>query len=179
MGIFMKIETQNLILRPIELSDFDRLFEIYNNRLVMKYIYDGALFSKEKTMSRIHECIAHWEKYGFGLTIIIEKLTEKIIGYCVLRHFEDQHPKLDKKIEIGYILDQAFWNKGYATEAVKACLKIGFEKHHFDEILATILPENIASQRVIKKAGMTYIEDLLVNNLTHQIYSITKDSVHS
>lgn len=170
----MKTGNQNLILRPIELSDFDRLFEMYTNPLVMQYIYDGALFSKEKTMARIYECIEHWKKHGFGLNIIIEKSTRKTVGYCVLRHFENEHPKLDGKIEIGYILDQPFWNKGYATEAVKTCIKMGFEKHHFNEILATILPDNIASQNVVKKAGMVYIENLSVNNLTHQIYSIKR-----
>src|SRR3989338_8721349 len=101
----MSIETQNLILRPIELSDFDRLHEIYSNPLVMKYIYDGSVFSKEKSMARIHECIDHWKKYGFGFNVIIEKSTGDTAGYCVLRHFENQHPKLDGKIEIGYILD--------------------------------------------------------------------------
>lgn len=170
----MKTENQNLILRPIQLSDLDRLFEMYTNPLVMQYIYDGALFSKEKTIARIHECIGHWEKYNFGLNIIIEKSTGETVGYCVLRHFENQHPKLDGKIEIGYILDQPFWNKGYATEAVKACIKMGLDKHHFNEILATILPDNIASQSVVKKAGMIYIENLSINNLAHQIYSIKR-----
>lgn len=174
----MKTETKNLILRPIELSDFDRLFEIYSNPLVMKYIYDGSLFSKEKTMVRIHECIDHWKKYGFGFNVMIEKSTSGTAGYCVLRHFDNCHPKLEGKIEIGYILNQPFWNKGYATEAVKACIKIGFEQHHFNEILATILPENIASQNVVKKAGMTHVEDLIDHNLLHQIYSITNEQYY-
>jgi len=140
----------------------------------MKYIYDGSIFTKEKTIARIHECLDHWKKYYFGLNVIVEKSTGKMAGYCVLRHFDNCHPKLMGKIEIGYILDQPFWNKGYATEAVKACIKMGFEQHHFDEILATILPDNIASQKVVKKAGMIHIEDLIDHNLLHQIYSMTK-----
>lgn len=175
----MKIETVNLILRPIELSDFDRLYEVYSNPMVTKYLYDGSVFSKEKCVSRIRESIAHWEKYGFGFNVIIERSTEKTAGFCVLRHFENEHPKLDSQIEIGYVLDQPFWGKGYATEVVKTCVKIGFEQHNFDKILATILPKNIASQHVIKKAGFIHTEDLIINNLNHQVHSISKEQYFS
>lgn len=166
------IETKNLILRPINQLDVGRLHEIYSNPVVMKYIYDGSVFTKEKSEVRVSECLLHWEKNGFGLFVMIEKMTKKIAGYCVLRYFTDDHPDLNGKIEIGYILDEPFWGKGYATEAVIACIQFGFDQCNFNQILATILPENIASQKVVKKAGMIYIGDLETHGLVHQIYEI-------
>src|SRR3990167_299601 len=168
------IETSRLILRRIEKSDADRLYEMYRNPAVMKYIYDCSTFTKERTMQRIDECIAHWEKYGFGFFVVIERSTQLFAGSCVLRYFVNQHPDLDGEIETGYIFDEPFWGKGYATEAVRACIELGFKKHHFKKILATILPENIASQNVVKKAGMIYTGDLDVKNFVHQIYEITR-----
>ena len=77
-------------------------------------------------------------------------------------------------VELGYILDEPFWGKGYATEAVTACVQIGFEQHHLNYMFATILPENVASQKVIMKAGMKYKCDLSVKGLIHQIYDINQ-----
>lgn len=105
---------------------------------------------------------------------MIEKITKKTAGYCVLRFFNDDHPDLNGKIEIGYTLDEPFWGKGYATEAVNALITFGFDQHHFTRILATILPGNIASQKVVKKAGMVYIGDLETHGLVHQIYEKTR-----
>lgn len=166
------IETTHTLLRPIQKEDVDRLYEIYSKPSVMKYIFDGSVFTKSKTQQRMDECLLHWKTHGFGLNIIIEKSTKEIAGYCVLRYFENDHPELDGEIEIGYILDEPYWGKGIATEAVKACIQLGFEKHHFKRILATILPENIASQKVVKKAGMIYTKDLVTHGLLHQIYEI-------
>ena len=168
------IETTHLMLRPIEKSDLDRMYEIYSNPTVTKYLYDGSAFTWEKTVKRLEESLNHWEKHGFGFFAVIEKITKKTVGYCVLRYFNDDHPNLNGKIEIGYTLDEPFWGKGYATEAVNACIKLGFDQHHFDRILATILPENIASQKVVKKAGMIYIGDLETHGSVHQIYEITR-----
>lgn len=167
------IGTENLILRPIEKSDTDRMYEVYSNPTVMKYIYDGSTFTREKIIKRVEECLLHWEKYGFGCFVMIEKTTKKTVGYCVLRYFDDDHPDLNGKIEIGYTLDEPFWGKGYATEAVNALIKFGFDQCHFNRILATILPDNIASQKVVKKAGMVYIGDLETHGLVHQIYEKT------
>lgn len=168
------IETKNLLLRPIQKEDIDRLYEMYTNPSVMKYIFDGSIFTRLQTEKRMEECLLHWKKHGFGLNIMIEKSTGEIAGYCVLRYFVDEHPELNGEIEIGYILDEPYWGKGYATEAVKARIQLGFEKHHFKKILATILPDHIASQKVVKKAGMVYIKDLITNGLMHQIYEIKK-----
>lgn len=168
------LETEHLILRPIQQNDTDRLHEMYSNPAVMQYIYDGSVFSREKSEARVAECLLHWEKHGFGLFVMIEKATKNIAGYCVLRYFIDDHPDLNGKIEIGYILDEPFWGKGYATEAVKALIQFGFEQHHFSQILATILPDNIASQKVVQKAGLIYIGDLETHGLMHQIYEIVR-----
>lgn len=95
------------------------------------------------------------------------------MGYCGFRYFENKNPQLINQIEIGYIIDEPFWKKGYASEAIIACIQIGFEKYHFKRILATILPYNIASQKVAVKAGMTHQFDIDIEGLVHFVYEIT------
>lgn len=56
--------------------------------------------------------------------------------------------------EIGYILHPDYWNKGYATEAAKAVLSIGFHIFSLHRIYATCDPQNFASAAVLEKIGM-------------------------
>lgn len=55
---------------------------------------------------------------------------------------------------IGYCLKRSFWNKGYATEATRALLKFGFEYLRLHRVFATCDSVNVASARVLEKAGM-------------------------
>ncbi len=62
----------------------------------------------------------------------------------------------DCEIEIGYILKRSAWGKGYATEATNRLLKFAFEETPLEELVATIDPENTASQRVLEKCGLVH-----------------------
>ncbi|WP_158826087.1 GNAT family N-acetyltransferase [Mucilaginibacter lacusdianchii] len=59
--------------------------------------------------------------------------------------------------QVGYRIDQAFWNMGYAT---KACilLKPSAIQNGFSCLWITYNPENIGSRRVCEKIGATFIE---------------------
>lgn len=66
------------------------------------------------------------------------------------------------RAEIGYVLAKAYWGKNIATIAVKKTLKTGFSDLNIQRIEAFVDPDNIASQRVLIKSGMT-CEGLLKN----------------
>lgn len=55
--------------------------------------------------------------------------------------------------EIGYWLGQRFWNRGIATAAVRAVTKYGFEQFSLTRIYALPFASNVASHRVLEKAG--------------------------
>ena len=55
---------------------------------------------------------------------------------------------------IGYSLNRKFWGQGYATEAAEALVKFGFGQLNLHRIFATCDPFNVASARVLEKAGM-------------------------
>lgn len=56
---------------------------------------------------------------------------------------------------MGYRLLAAHWARGSATEACRAVMRYGFETLRFSEITALVVPENIASMRVLEKCGLT------------------------
>jgi len=58
------------------------------------------------------------------------------------------------KAERGYWLDAKYWNQGFATEAVKSIITFGFDELKLKRIYATHFDHNLASGRVMEKAGM-------------------------
>jgi [ribosomal protein S5]-alanine N-acetyltransferase len=60
----------------------------------------------------------------------------------------------DGQAEIGWYLRPDQWGKGYATESTHLLLQFGFEELSRTRIIATVDPENLASHRVLEKAGL-------------------------
>ena len=60
-------------------------------------------------------------------------------------------------VEIGYFFHPAIWGRGYATELVTACVDIADRVLALPEVSAFARPENIASRRVLEKAGFKVV----------------------
>jgi RimJ/RimL family protein N-acetyltransferase len=68
------------------------------------------------------------------------------------------HPQSDimcKNAELGYWIGEAFWGKGIITQAVKQMLDMAFSKYDITRVYARPFGSNVASQRVLEKAGFT------------------------
>ncbi|MBS4218094.1 GNAT family N-acetyltransferase [Bacillus sp. FJAT-49711] len=95
---------------------------------------------------------------------IIEKNTNRLIGSCelILRDMRNRSGV------IAYIINPAYWGKGYATDAAKLLIKFGFNEFKLHRIFATCDARNIGSSKVLKKSGMTLEgkmrEDLLIKD---------------
>ncbi len=64
----------------------------------------------------------------------------------------DEFP--EEEIEVGYNFLPSAWGNGYATEAACALIGFAFSQTPLEEIVAVTYPENLASQKVLRKAGM-------------------------
>jgi [ribosomal protein S5]-alanine N-acetyltransferase len=105
---------------------------------------DTKGFVKKAIAWRASKPRTHYE-----LAITLRKSGE-LIGGCGI---EKRPPRKDGII--GYILNKPHWNKGYATEAVRALVEFGFTRLALHRIAALCDPLNIGSNRVLEKAGMT------------------------
>lgn len=84
------------------------------------------------------------------------------------------------RAELGYVLARKYWGKGITSTAIKKALYDGFHSLSIHRIEALVDPDNIASQRVLEKSGMTR-EGLLKSYLLFKgkisdryMYSITQ-----
>ena len=60
-------------------------------------------------------------------------------------------------VEIGYEIASEYWNRGFATEAVRAMLDFSFSHGEVQVVMAHTLAEKNASNRVLQKVGMKFI----------------------
>jgi ribosomal-protein-alanine N-acetyltransferase len=166
---FLSLKTTNLTLRPLQEKDAKALYRIYQTEGVLQYFPNPVPPPLEKAERFIHNQLAHWEKFGYGNWGIVPDGEAEIIGWAGLQYL----PELSET-EIGFLLDRPFWGKGYATEAAMASLEFGFSRFRLDHIIALVHPENLASQRVIEKCGLTYQESLALWGITLRRYRVNQ-----
>ena len=108
-----------------------------------------------------------------GLWATIHKETGKFIGRCGLLPWTIEG---QREVEVAYTFTREFWGQGLATEAAQGILKYGFEKLNLRRLICLIDPDNIASQRVAEKMGMSLekrVDGIDGDNLPTLIYSIS------
>jgi len=146
------LNTERLVLRRIDASDAQGVFEYARHPEVAKYMTWEAHKSIDDSKGFINWTLERYEKDEAGEWGIELKETQKIIGAMGFVHL-DLHNSFG---EIGYALSKDYWGRGIMTEALKRLIKFSFEEMKLNRIEATHAIENEASGRVMQKAGMTY-----------------------
>jgi RimJ/RimL family protein N-acetyltransferase len=168
------LETPRLVLRHLVMDDLNDLFALYRDPEIRQYFPEGVL-NLEETKEELEWHMNGHPKYpDLGLWATIHKETGKFIGRCGLLPWE-----IDDKleIEIAYLLDKSFWHQGLATEAATGILQYGFENLNLSRLICLIDPNNVPSQKVAERIGMTLerkVDGIAGDNFPTLIYSIQK-----
>jgi len=162
------LETERLLLRPFTKDDIDDVYAMRSDIDVMRFIREPQK-DKSEAESWINLISSRWATEKIGFCAVIEKATEKYIGWCGLWRLQETD-----EIEVGYALIKEYRGKGFAMEAAQAFLVYGFETLDLKEIVAVARPENRASWSVMERLGMSYdyTGRFYDSDLVH--YSITK-----
>jgi RimJ/RimL family protein N-acetyltransferase len=147
MQVFL--ETERLALRRFTEADVDHLFALHNDPDVMRFLNGGKLTPREETEREYREHFA-----GDGYWAAIEKATGKFLGWFAFHPTEGRD--LDE-VELGYRLKRSAWGKGYATEGSRALIRKGFTELGVRYVWAQTMAGNLASRRVMEKAGLVYV----------------------
>lgn len=145
------ITTRRLVLRPFTMNDRDVLFAIVQEPDIFRYFPTQEAWPLEKVERYINYQIAHWKKFNYGHWAVVMRETGQIIGWNGLEYLPDTD-----ETEVGYLISMAFWGKGYATESANAAINFGRKKIGLKEIIGLTHPQNIASQRVLEKSGLSF-----------------------
>jgi ribosomal-protein-alanine N-acetyltransferase len=166
---FPSLMTNRLTLRALQDKDADVLYQIYQTEGVLKYFPSLVPPPIEKVGRFIQNQLAHWEKHGYGNWGVVPEGEAEIIGWAGLQFLAELN-----ETEVGFLLDRPFWGRGYATEAAMASLQFGFNRIQLDHIIALVHPENLASQRVISKCGMGYMDTLGLWGIQLRRYQVNR-----
>lgn len=145
------ISTERLILRPFTLDDRDILFQITQEENIFRYFPTKEAWAMEKVENYINHQIFHWEKFQYGHWAVTLRENGQVMGFNGLEFLSDTN-----ETEVGYLFSKVFWGKGYATEATISVVRFGIEDIKLKEIIGLTDPENIASQRVLEKSGLSF-----------------------
>ena len=175
--------TERLILRKGKLDDALELFEsCSSDELITRYVVWNTHQSVQETADMLDRWELSYQSDHSYKWMIIKGDSDEIIGTITVVG----HSIKNKTAEIGYAFGSKFWNNGFGTEALKAVIKFLVTEVGFEIISANYVCNNLASGRIMEKAGMIY-EGKLRKRLVDKIngerldlisYSILKEELN-
>ncbi|MED4018796.1 GNAT family N-acetyltransferase [Sutcliffiella cohnii] len=165
-----KVETERLVLRRMELSDTQKAFEQW---LSDERVSDNRVSAAHKTLSesfeRLTKIVSNYANKDFCWWAIERKADGELIGEIDLYDFGQTTGNCEVSYSIGY----EWWNKGYATEALKAVVEFGFHHMNIHKISAAHNTDNPASGKVMRKVGM--VQEGIIRHMIRNAKNQYKD----
>jgi len=146
------IRTARLILRAWRDDDLEPFAAMNADSAVMEHF--PKPLSREESDETAARIRAFMEVRGFGLWAVEVPGSLPFVGFVGLTSPLFEAP-FTPCVEVGWRLARVAWGLGYATEAARAALDLGFDRFGLDEIVSMTVPRNVRSRRVMEKLGMT------------------------
>lgn len=142
-------ETDRTVVRRWRDTDLADVLRVYGDADAMRWVDDGKPISQSEAERWLEVTETNYRLRGYGMFAVELRGNFNIIGFCGL-----VHPGGQQDPEIKYAYSRVYWGQGIATEVAEGAIRYGEAVHKMDRIIATTAPENLASHRVLLKAGM-------------------------
>lgn len=146
----MIIETDRLLIREFVEDDAEAFFSFNSDPEVMRFTGEPPSTSVDLVKKQIRD-YPDYRLHGYGRWAVVYKPDRRVVGFNGLKFLEDL-----QEVDLGYRLRSDYWGRGIATESSMAVLRYGFEDLGLKRIIGLVLPENLASIRVLEKIGMRF-----------------------
>jgi len=168
------IETARLQIRKLEMSDLEIWKTFFDNNDSLNYLgLDLSVGHETIAKEWIERQQDRYENHGLGLMALIDKESDNFIGQCGLI---PQEVDGEKCIEVGYHVLPKYWGNGYAPEAAIKLRDFAFENNIADHLISIIDINNVNSQKVAVKNGMSVSKRTQFKGMTVDIYRIDRDN---
>ena len=147
------LTTPRMVFRKFEIDDLDRLAEISSEAEGSRYVGDGEPLSHEMTELWIARSIMNVEKFGYGTGALLERETNKLIGWAGFSRPENEQE------EIIYGFTQSHWRLGLGNELLSSLITYAHEELSHRSIRATVDPRNTASVRMLVKQNFELVDE--------------------
>jgi RimJ/RimL family protein N-acetyltransferase len=160
-----RLTTTRLLLREYRAADFDVFAENMKDPAATQFL--TGLPDRRSAWRVFTAGAGQWVVQGAGWWAAELRETSEVVGW-IGAFFREPSPQL----EVGWILRPKFWRQGLASEAAKAALDYGVEKHDARKVIAHISNDNAASVKVSEKLGMRYEGDVTFYEETIGRYAV-------
>jgi RimJ/RimL family protein N-acetyltransferase len=147
----MQLETERLILREFTPDDYVAVWSYQRHPLYLRY-NPWTERAQDDVKAFVERFIAQQQavpRTRFQLAVVLKSTGELIGNAGIRRDSIDSH-----EADIGFELAPKCWGQGYASEAARAVLGLGFTEFRLHRIWAECVPDNSGSIRVLRKLGM-------------------------
>ena len=152
------IETERLILRELEYTDANALFEMDSDPEVHLYIENNPVKTIDEMKKVIEMLKEQYLKNGIARWAVVDKESNECVGWSGLKYFRELLNDQINFYELGYRFKRKHWGKGFATESSNAIIDYGFKKLSIDSIFAMTDPNNLTSKKVLTKLSFEFRE---------------------
>ena len=152
------LETARLLLRPPIAGDAEDQFRLLNTGRVMARL--GGVKSLEHYRQRHQMARDSFREDRFGFMMMIEKASGELVGHCGLKRVNNELASNVGDHEVGWMVREDRWRRGYAEEATRAVLDWAFGPIGAPHVVALTSQSNPASWGLMAKLGMERRPDL-------------------
>lgn len=154
MQVFLA--TERMVLRRFTEADEDHLVELDSDPEVMRFLTRGIPTPRDAIQNDILPVfLRSYKRFpGFGVFAAISKECGDFLGWF---SFQPTDQARRDEVSLGYRLRRSIWGQGYATEGVRALIRLGFTHLGIQRVIATTYQDNLASRRVMEKAGLSLV----------------------
>jgi RimJ/RimL family protein N-acetyltransferase len=163
-----RLESERLAYERIGPRHADAFNALMLDPRVLRTLWPWSTVPSEGQLRSSHAGkMAHWEHHGFGMWALFDRATKEFVGRGGLQYTDVLGTR---SVEVGWAIVPERWGQGLATELARTSVDVGFSDLGLDEMIAFTLPDNIASRRVMEKAGFVYAREITHAGLPHVLY---------
>jgi len=144
----IRLTTERLVLRDYKETDLAEMYRLWSDKDTMYYLDDILCHSIDDAAKYLNIGMANSDGHYFCIT---EKSSDNFIGS--IGYTISEATPFGSIVHMGYMMFPEYHGRGYMTEAVKKMIDFAFTHDGCCRITTGCHKENIASRRVIEKAG--------------------------
>ena len=152
------LATSRLELRKIAPGDLDLQLRHLNTPAVMEHL--GGVQSREVIAAKHEKTRALFDRDGFGFMMMFERASGELVGHCGMKRVDNPLAPNQGDHEIGWLVREDRWRRGYAHEAMRAVIDWAFGPIGAPHLVALTSQKNVGSWKLMEKLGMERREDL-------------------
>jgi RimJ/RimL family protein N-acetyltransferase len=162
-----RVAGPRLRAEPLQPGHLEHLARLHGDPRVGATL--GGVRSRDQVADELAAHERHWAEHGFGYWAVFDAATDEFVGRGGLHRCRVGGRD---EVEIGWAVLPERWGQGIATQIARMAAATAFDEHALPDVVAFTLPDNLASRRVMEKAGFAYEREVQHAGLPHVLYRL-------